>query len=171
MPRKSTACFRVSVPPRRMTSSFAEATSVPMRACDRLAEPHRSTRRSRALSPAENVPDDDFAQINHNLPQPPVLTEQFVHVRRIRSCSLACGGAAGVRDESLFWSLVCHGLSLSRQPERSSPLRIVLALQSKRRHRSRISSFNGEILAENSAENLSARSEERRVGKECRCRW
>jgi|SRR5580693_3556179 hypothetical protein len=34
-----------------------------------------------------------------------------------------------------FWTLVCHGLSLSRQPERSSPLRLVLALQRKRHRR------------------------------------
>src|ERR1051326_6102355 len=111
--------------------------------------------RSRGLHPGDHVrraKGSIFRLRELSVPDHAQCEFDIVHAEKIHSL-LSCERTA---PPSLFWSLVCHGLSLSRQPERSSPLRIVLALQSKRRHRSRISSFNGEILAENSAENLSA---------------
>src|ERR1700738_4855912 len=74
-----------------------------------FAERENLTRRCRALPPTETARDDDFAQINHTLPQPSVLVEQFVDARIIRCHPFACCGAAVVRDEPWFWSLVCHG--------------------------------------------------------------
>ena len=63
---------------------------------------------SRVLSPAKDVPDDDFAQIDHDFPQPSVLVEQFVHARVVWRRPFGCREAALVRDESRFWSLMCH---------------------------------------------------------------
>src|ERR1043166_2942861 len=128
MPRNSTAFFRVSVPSRRVTLS-ADATSVPMCALRSSCRVDGSTRRSRALPPAENVSNDDLAQINHDFSQPFALIEHFIHSRGTRRRPVSCHEAAFLRDEPRFWTLVCHGPLSSRQPERSSPLRLVLALQ------------------------------------------
>src|SRR5215470_85063 len=106
---------------------------------------------SRVLSPAEDVPDDDFAQIDHDFPQPSVLVEQFIHARVGWRRLFGCREAALVRDESRFWSLVCH-----RPPSFEAAATIEPPARKCWRSMQRISSSNGEILAENSAESLSA---------------